>query len=143
MISDTTYLLKECNAGCRMATNSLEQVIPHVEDQKLCDLLHKYDLKHREIKEGCDVLLGKIGEEKNEPHPLARAFAWMGTEMKLSFRDDGSAVAGMMMDGCSMGIKSLSRYLNQYSEASQESRDLARKLIRMEEDFLVELGHYI
>ena len=62
MISDTTYLLKECNAGCRMATNSLEQVIPHVEDQKLCDLLHKYDLKHREIKEGCDVLLGKIGE---------------------------------------------------------------------------------
>ena len=42
-----------------------------------------------------------------------------------------------------MGIKSLSRYLNQYSDASQESRDLARKLIRMEEDFLVELGHYM
>ena len=143
MISDTTYLLKECNAGCRMATNSLEQVIPHVEDQKLCDLLHKYDLKHREIKEGCDVLLGKIGEEKNEPHPLARAFAWMGTEMKLTLRDDDSTVAGMMMDGCSMGIKSLSRYLNQYSEASTESRDLARKLIHMEEDFLVELGHYM
>ena len=143
MISDTTYLLKECNAGCRMATNSLEQVMPHVDDQRLSDLLHKYNLKHQEIKEGCDALLYKNGKETEEPHPLARAFAWMGTEMKLTFRDDDSTVAGMMMDGCSMGIKSLSRYLNQYSDASQESRDLARKLIKMEEDFLVELGHYI
>ena len=43
MISDTAYLLKECNAGCRMATNSLQQAISHADDQRLCDLLHKYD----------------------------------------------------------------------------------------------------
>lgn len=143
MISDTAYLLKECNAGCRMATSAMEQVMPHVDDKGLCDLLQKYDQKHRDIKEDCHSLLCKMGEDKKEPHPLARAFAWMETEMKLTIRDDNSAVAGLMMDGCSMGIKSLSRYLNQYPQASEESRELARKLIRMEEDFLLELGPYV
>lgn len=143
MISDTTYLLKECTAGCRQASGSLAQVIPHVDDRGFCDLLQKYEQKHREIRDNCHALLCEMGEDEKDPHPLARAFAWMGTEMKLTVRDDNSAVAGLMMDGCSMGIKSLSRYLNQYPQASEESRSIARKLIRTEEDFLLELGPYM
>lgn len=143
MISDTAYLLRECNAGCRMASNAMEQVLPHVEDKKLGDLLHKYNRKHMDAKTNCHEMLCHMGEEDKDPHPLTRAMAWMGTEMKLTISDDNSTIAGMMMDGCSMGIKTLSRYLNQYPYASDESKDLARKLIRIEEDFLLELKPFV
>ena len=63
--------------------------------------------------------------------------------MKLNIRDDNSTVAGLLMDGCSMGIKSLSRYLNQYPEASEESQDLTRKLIHLEEDFMMQLKSFV
>ena len=44
MISDTAYLLKECNAGCRMATNSLQQAISHADDQRSRSSPVKYRL---------------------------------------------------------------------------------------------------
>ena len=34
MIDDTKKLLKECNAGCKSATNSIEQVIEFVKDSE-------------------------------------------------------------------------------------------------------------
>lgn len=143
MISDTTYLLRECNSGCKMASGSMEQVMPHVHDQKLSELLHRYNEKHLDIGASCHELLTEHGDNGKDPHPLTRAMSYMGTEMKLNLRDDNSYVAGLLMDGCSMGIKSLSRYLNQYPDASTESRDLTRKLIHLEEDLMVELKKFV
>ncbi len=143
MISDTTYLLRECNAGCKMASNAMEQVLPHVEDKALGDLLHKYNQKHLDIGATCHDMLNAAGDKSKDPHPMTRMMAWMGTEMKLTLHDDNGSVAGMMMDGCAMGIKSLSRYLNDYPKASQESQDLTKKLIHLEEDFLVELKPFV
>ncbi len=143
MISDTTYLLRECNSGCKMASGAMEQVMPHVRDQKLSDLLHKYNEKHLDIGASCHELLTEDGDNGKDPHPLTRAMSWMSTEMKLNISDDNSTVAGLLMDGCSMGIKSLSRYLNQYPEASGESRELTRKLIHLEEDFMMQLKSFV
>ena len=35
MNEDTINLLKECNAGCKSATSSMEQILAYVENQKL------------------------------------------------------------------------------------------------------------
>ena len=73
----------------------------------------------------------------------SRAMAWLGTEMKLTMNDDTKTIVGMMMDGCNMGIKSLSGYMNEYSEASAESRALTKRLVKLEEDFHEELRAFI
>lgn len=143
MISDTTYLLRECNSGCKMASDAMEQVMPHVHDQKLSDLLHHYNQKHLDIGASCHELLDKDGDNGKDPHPLTRAMSYMSTEMKLGISDDNSTVAGLLMDGCSTGIKSLSRYLNQYPEASAQSRELTRNLIHLEEDFMMQLKSFV
>ena len=36
-------------------------------------------------------------------------------------------VADLMTDGCNMGVKSLSRYLNQYKAADEQSKNIAKK----------------
>lgn len=137
---DTVKLLKECNAGCKSATNSMEQVMPFVgENHGLRDILKKYNDEHISIGDECHALLNEVQEDEKDPHPAAKVFSWISTEMKLMMDSQPDHVAELLTDGCHMGIKSLSRYLNQYSEASEESRRLARKLIDCEKQFYNEL----
>ena len=48
-----------------------------------------------------------------------------------------------MIDGCNMGIKSVSEYINKYKTASAESMDLAKKLVKTEQEFMNDLLIYI
>ncbi len=144
MKSDTICLLKECNSGCKSATNSMEQVMPFIEkDEKLYNLIKGYNDRHIKIGDECHELLNAVQEDEKDPHPAAKVFSWFSTEMKLMMDDTASHVASLMVDGCNMGIKSLSGYLNQYKNASEESRKLTRKLIDLEQEFQNELLNFV
>lgn len=143
MSKDTIALLKECNAGCKSATNSMEQVLDFVKEGKLKELIEHYNRKHIELGDKCHELLNKADEEEEDPHPMAKAFSWLSTEVKMMVNDGEDKIADIMVDGCNMGIKSLSKYLNEYKNADEQGKDIARKLIRLEQDFMVELLEYL
>ena len=42
-----------------------------------------------------------------------------------------------------MGVKSLSRYLNQYKAAEEEVKDITKKLIKLEEQLSVDMRSYL
>ena len=46
MSKDTLELLKECNAGCKSATNSMEQVQAYVKDSQLRKIIEQYNKEH-------------------------------------------------------------------------------------------------
>ena len=143
MSEDTIKLLKECDAGCKMATDSIAQVEKYVEKEALKKLLDQYQKKHEKLKEEITEQLQKFQKEEQEPDKLASAFAWITTEMKLLMKDNSHQIAKIMMDGCNMGIQSVSEYLNQYPQASQESKSLAKKLVKTEEMFMKELKKFL
>lgn len=141
---DTVKLLKECNAGCKSATNSMEQVMPFIKkDHGLHDILMKYNDEHISIGDECHALLNEIHEDEKDPHPAAKVFSWISTEMKLMMDSQPEHIADLLVDGCNMGIKSLSKYLNQYADASKECRTLTCKLIDCEKKFYDELLNYV
>ena len=107
MNEDTISLLKECNSGCKMATSSIEQVMPNVLDEKLRELLHCYNREHIAIGDACHELLNENGKAEKDPHPMAKAFSWISAEMKLMINDNPNHVAKLLMDGCNMGIQSV------------------------------------
>jgi hypothetical protein len=69
--------------------------------------------------------------------------SWMKTTMKLGMEESDAVIADLMTDGCNMGVKSLSRYLNQYKAADESSKNLAKKLIRSEEQLAVDIRQYL
>ena len=140
---DTINLLKECNAGCKSATNSMEQVLPYVKDEKLKKTIEECNEKHIRLGERCQELLNEAGENEKDPSPISKAFSWMSTEMKLMINDKSEKIAKIMIDGCNMGIKSLAEYLNQYDEANKEAVDVTKELIDIEEKFMDELLEYL
>lgn len=140
---DTVCLLKEVNAGCKMATNSMEQVLPYVKDENLKRLIHNYNASHVDIGDECHTMLNDKGDDEKDPHKMASAMSWFSVEMKLLMGADNAKIAGMLMDGCNMGIQSVSKYINQYSSASKESVNLADRLIKDEEKFMLSLKEYL
>ena len=130
MEEQTGKLLKECSSGCKMAINSLNQVRDFVKDEKLHQLLDEYDKKHKALEEDISRLLEKHGEQEKDPHPAAAAFSRITTDV-------------LLMDGCNMGIQSIGKFLNEYEEASSESRSLAKKLLHMDEQLMKELKPFL
>ena len=63
--------------------------------------------------------------------------------MKLMMNHDTHEITDIMIDGCNMGIKSVSEYINKYKTASIESVDLAKRLVKTEQEFMNELLEYL
>ena len=143
MENQTIALLRECDAGCKMAAESMNQVQKSVDDPRLGALIADYRGKHEKLRERISSLLKAAGGGEKEPPMMASAFSWASTEMKLLFHEDRKQIAKIMMDGCNMGIQSVSGYINQYSGASPDSLTAARDLVRTEEEFMKELKKFL
>ncbi len=140
---DTVQLLRECDAGVKMGVKSICDVIDHVSSPKLKELLHACKDRHDEIDKELQELLGKYDDEGKDPNIMAEAMSWLKTEMKLQMKDSDKTVADLMTDGCNMGVKSLSRYLNQYAAADEKSKDIAKKLIALEAQLAVDMREFL
>ena len=53
------------------------------------------------------------------------------------------SVADLITDGCNMGVKSLTKYLNKYKAADEISRDLANELITAEAKLAEDMREYL
>ena len=67
----------------------------------------------------------------------------MKTKVDLFADPSDETVADLMTDGCNMGVKSLSRYLNQYQAADEPSKEIAKRLIALEERLAVNVRSYL
>lgn len=144
MNEHTKKLLVECNYGCHMAVESMNKILEYVEDDQLKQLIIKYREKHEKLEEESSNLLSQAGKEEKEPGAMANAFIWITTEMKLMLRDGNHEIAKIMMNGCNMGIQSISKCLNECCcKLEGEAEKIAKKLIDIEEEFMKELKAYL
>ena len=140
---DTIKLLRECDAGIKMGVKSIHDVFEHVKSQKLREILNASKDQHDEIDKELQELLGHYHDEGKDPNPMAKGMSWMKTTVKLGMDDSDNVVADLMTDGCDMGIKSLNKYLNQYKAADEKSKDLCKRLIKLEEKLRTQMQEYL
>lgn len=140
---DTVKLLKECNAGVKTAVASFDEVIDHIKYEKLKMLITKSKAEHEKIGDATHCKIIALQDKDKEPNPMAKAISWMKISGKLVMHDEDATVADLMIDGCNMGIKSLSRYLNQYKAADDEAKKAATDLIELEKQLMDELRVYL
>ena len=69
--------------------------------------------------------------------------SWLKVNVKLLQNQSDAEVADLITDGCNMGIKSLCKYMNQYTVADQESLNVAKQLVLLEEHLMVNLRSYL
>ncbi len=143
MEDDTIKLLRECNAGIKMGISSLDDVMDHVKDNTLEELLMKSKDTHCRLGDMTHEYLKEYHDEGKEPAAMAKMMSWMKTNVKLGGEDSDRVVADLITDGCNMGVKSLYRYLHQYPAAEDKVKDLAKETIKAEETLVKDMREYL
>lgn len=140
---DTIKLLRECDAGVKMGTASIDDVMPHVKSEKLLKRLNKCKDEHDKLSLEIDGLLDKYRDDGKDPNPIVKGMSWVKTNMKLAADGSDATIADLMTDGCNMGVKSLNRYLNQYKAADEVSKDICKRLINLEERLAIDIRDFL
>lgn len=137
--TDTIELLRECDAGTKMAVSAIDEVLDKTHDSRLKSLLRENKARHETLGNAMHHQLLEYGQEDKEPSPMAQGMSWLKTNVKLGMNENDATVAELITDGCSMGVKSLSQYLNQYTRAEAGAKALCQELIALE----VQLGEQL
>jgi len=140
---DTIKLLRECDAGIKMGVSSIDDVLDYVDASPLRRTLSACKSEHERLNSEIQTLLDKYEDEGKDPNPVAKGMSWMKTNMKLAMNESDHMIADLITDGCNMGVKSLNRYLNQYRAADEKSKDIAKKLINMEQQLAVDVRCFL
>lgn len=140
---DTIKLLRECDAGIQMGVDSIDDVLNRVSSERMRACLTECKKEHQQLDAEVQALLEKYRDDGKDPNPVAKGMSWMKTTMKMAMDDSDATIADLMVDGCDMGVKSLSRYLNQYEAADEVSKDICKRLIKLEEKLGTQMRAYL
>ena len=143
MNEDTLHLLSECAAGTDMAIRSLEDVLKNSAEGPLQKRLLDSKRQHEQLAAQAGDRLRRQGKEPKRADPAARAMSYLKTQAMLSMKPGDATTADLISTGCSMGIKSLARYCNQYPTADEDAQGLAQSLIWLEDQLVKDMRPYL
>ena len=140
---DTIRLLRECDAGIKMGISSINDVLDDVKDDNFKDLLVDSRNEHEKLCEDVKHKLDIYGDEVKDPNVMAKSMSWIKTNVMMAADKSDNTVADLITVGCNMGVKSLGKYLNQYKAADEESKDITKRLINIEERLACDIREYL
>ena len=113
------------------------------QDQDLKDKLTKCKDEHTKLDSEIQAELDKYHYEGKEPAVMEKGMSWIKTNVMLAMDKNDQTIADLITDGCNMGVKSLNKYLNQYEAADEQAKNIAKDLIRIEDDLVKEIRCYL
>ena len=140
---ETISLLQECDAGTKMAVDSINETLDKIQNDKLRTILTDSKEEHLKLGDEIHTLLTKHGGMYKEPGTIAKGMSWIKTNIMLGLNESDETAASLITDGCDMGIKSLQKYLNEYENADHVSKGICKKLISIEEKLSKDLREYL
>lgn len=142
-MEDDIKLLKECDSGVKMGIDGISHVIEDAKGENFSKLLEDYENRHKKIEKTIEEKLSDNGETGKDYNAMLGGMSWVGTKMKMMMDNSNEKIADMMIDGCNMGIKGVSKYMNEYSGASKDTMQIANEVVTMEQKFMNDLRQYL
>ena len=141
--ADTIRLLRECDAGIKMGIEAIQEVEQYSSDPELRQFLKSNMAEHEKLQSELQELLDQYHDDGKDPNAMAKGMSWLKTNIKLAVDESDKTIADLITDGCNMGVKSLNRYLNQYEAADEKSKDIAKRVISLEETLAKDIRKFL
>ena len=141
--ADTIRLLRECDAGIKMGVEAIQEVEQYSSDPELRQFLKSNMAEHEKLQSELQKLLDQYHDDGKDPNAMAKGMSWLKTNIKLAVDESDKTIADLITDGCNMGVKSLNRYLNQYEVADEKSKDIAKRVISLEETLAKDIRKFL
>lgn len=94
---DTIKLLRECDAGIKMGTASIGEVLEKTTNEKLKKLLEICKEGHEKLKEEIQNKLEQCHDTGKDPNPMAQGMSWMKTNVKLAMDESDATIADLII----------------------------------------------
>ena len=141
--ADTIRLLRECDAGIKMGVEAIQEVEQYSSDPELRQFLKSNMAEHEKLQSELQELLDQYHDDGKDPNAMAKGMSWLKTNIKLAVDESDKTIADLITDGCNMGVKSLNRYLHQYEAADEKSKDIAKRVISLEETLAKDIRKFL
>lgn len=129
-------------SNAAMAARSTKVTLKYVKDKSFKDLLTGQAAKYDEFINRVRQTATFCDAEIKEPGGVSRFFVETSIRLKL-IRADNARIAEMMIKGTTMGVIDLARLLKRSPLADDCCLDIAKELLRFEEDKLHALKYYL
>ena len=144
-IKQSEEVLAEIYRNCQLALQSISNILPEVEDEKL---RAEIKLQHEEYEKigGKTAALAKDkGIELKEPNPIKKVMMWGSIKMSTMADNTRPHIAEMMLQGTLMGITALRKTESELPSefADEEIKNLLHDYIEVEERFEKRLKTYL
>lgn len=137
-------LLAEIYRNCQLALESISDVLPEVEDEKLREEITRQHEEYEKICAQAAMLAKDKALEVKEPNPMKKAMMWGSIKMNTLTDNSRSHIADMMIQGTVMGLTSLkTSYGERPENDDEEISAVTRDLIALEESFEAKLKEYL
>ena len=126
-----------------MGVDAIDDVLDYTQNNSLRQCLVDCKNRHIVLKDEIRILLNNYHDEGKDPSPMAKSMSWMKTNVKLVMNESDNTIADLITDGCNMGVKSLSKFLNQFKAADEQSKDITKRLITLEEKLVGQMRPFL
>ena len=126
-----------------MGVSSIDEILDETTDPKLMQMLEDVKEEHKRLGSETHRLLSDYDDAGKDPSPIAKGMSWIKTNVMMAVDAGDNTIADLITDGCNMGVKSLSRYLNKYKAADAQSKKIAKELIACESQLAEGLRPYL
>ena len=130
-------------SNAAMAARSTKVTLKYVKDKSFKDLLTGQAAKYDEFINRVRQTAALNGAEIKEPGGVSRFFVETSIKLKLMRGAGNTKIAEMMIKGTTMGVIDLAKLLKRSPLADDGCLDLAKELLRFEEDKLDALKYYL
>ncbi len=132
----TEEALAEIYRNAQLALQSISNILPAVENEKLKEELSRQHEIYEQFSARASVLARDRGLEVKEPNPMKKVMMWGSIKMSTLTDNSCAHIAEMMVQGTVMGITALRVTQGDVPrEGNEEILTLLDEMISAEEEF--------
>lgn len=141
----TKKLLDALYKNVKMGADSIIDLLPKVSDQNMRDELTRELDQYSGFADEIKNMLYSIDEEAKDESIFAKIGTKMSVAMNTMVDSTSSHIAEMMIQGGTMGITDATKTLREYenTSCSEDALDLAKRIIKFEEDSIEKLKEFL
>ena len=127
------YIYKNAKMGAD-SLNTLQKAI-HNKDNKMKPIIEEQIKKYEKFIKDSEKILKKLKVELKEYGPMAKMSSWMGINMEMIKDNSDSRVAGMLIQGLTMGTIEMTKKIEDYEKTTDKGvLKIAKDFLKFQED---------
>lgn len=142
-MNETIQLLQDIVRNARTGESAIDQLLTISDNTEMRrELMTEKAFYHATVRSSEQALIRAGG--KAEPiGPMSKAGMRMGIVFNTITDKTDSHIAELVIQGANMGIIEMTKALNTYSNASDESISIARNFIGQQQDIISRQKHFL